>query len=116
MLGDIVLYILDEADAAKINAWRSNFRAFNSREAGHKHPHVPGKQGATGHIAHTGLETTAGDVLPAIVVDDKSDDGRLGLKVLLNGNDTYWATCVAEGMSPGEWHYRPVMTLIPVTA
>ncbi len=103
ILGTIVFYTLDDADTAKINAWRSNFRVFNSRYAGHKHPHVPGTEGATGHVAHTGLEAEAGDVLPAMVVDAGAEDGRLGLKVFLNGNDEYWATGVPEGSGPGTW-------------
>src|ERR1700722_8737489 len=96
-LGDTVLYTLDQADVEKINAWRANFRAFNAAYAGHKHPHKPGTPGATGHVAHTGLDVEAGEEYPAVVTDARSGDGRFGLHVLLNGNDSYWATNVAEG-------------------
>lgn len=105
-LGDIVLYVLDDTDTGKINAWRSNFRAFNANYPGHKHPHAPGTQGATGHIAHTGLEVAEGMVLPAMVVS-VTEPGRLGLKVFLHGNDEYWAVSVPEGDTAGTWRERP---------
>jgi hypothetical protein len=104
-LGDIVLYVLDETDAGKINAWRGNFRAFNADYAGHKHPHKPGTPGATGHVAHTGLDAAEGDVLPAMVVSAPGQ-GRLGLKVFLHGNDEFWAVSVPEGTGPGTWTRR----------
>ena len=100
--GAIVLYQLDGHDAAKINAWRGNFRAFNAAYAGHKHPHKPGQAGATGHVAHTGLDAAAGDVCAAVVVAVHTPPA-VNLKVLLDGNDDYWATSVTEGDSPGHW-------------
>ena len=106
-LGKTVLYQLDEADTAKINAWRSNFRAFNAGYAGHKHPHAPGTPGASGHVAHTGLEVNPGDVCAATVVavahSGEALLPRYNLKVHLNGNDDYWATSVPPGATPGTW-------------
>lgn len=105
-----MLYTLDETDAAKIAAWRSNFRAFNTQFAGHKHPHEPGSAGATGHIAHTGRDALAGEVLPATVtgVKDPGTRNRVNIRVHLDGNDDYWATSVPEGSGPGSWQARPL--------
>jgi hypothetical protein len=104
-LGDVVLYTLDGTDAAKINAWRSNFRAHNAAFAGHKHPHEPGSPGATGHVAHTGLDAAAGQELPAHVTRTAAGN-RLNLRVMLDGNDTYWATGVPHGSGPACWRER----------
>ncbi len=98
-----VLYTLDQTDTEKINAWRDNFAAFHASYDTHKHPHKPGSPGSTGHIAHTGPPVTPGQTLPALVTDDTAAP-RLGLKVMLNGNDTYWATGVPEGTTEGHWH------------
>lgn len=97
-----VLYTLDEADVEKINAWRSNFAAFHALYDTHKHPHKPGSPGSTGHVAHTGVGVGVGECLPALVTDD-TGGSLLGLKVMLNGNDTYWATGVRQGDGPGCW-------------
>ena len=107
-LDALVFYMLDEADAEKITAWRENFAAFNAGMSGHKHPHRPGVPGSTGHIAHIGSPVRAGDVRPARVcaVPD-SESGRLNLKVSLDGSDFYWATGVPQGDGPGEWTVTP---------
>ena len=105
ILGEVVLYMLDETDAAKIAAWRGNFRSFNAQFAGHKHPHRPGTPGATGHIAHTGRDPQPGELCAATVVNI-AEDRRLNLQVLLDGNDAYWATGVPEGTAPGTWQRR----------
>jgi hypothetical protein len=107
-LGALVFYMLDEADAEAITAWRENFAAFNAGMSGHKHPHRPGVPGSTGHIAHVGSPVRAGDVRPAwvdLIPDPES--GRLNLKVSLDGNDFRWVTGVPPGDGPGEWTEAP---------
>lgn len=101
-LGSIVLYLLDENDAEHINAWRSNFLRHNSMYASHKHPHEPGKPGATGHVAHTGPSVQAGDKLPAMV-NHINEDGKLSLKVMLVGSDMHQVDGVSAGDCPGTW-------------
>ena len=97
-IGRIVHYALTEQDAASINVRRADFRAF---EAGHKHPHEAGQPGASGHIAHVGNHAEAGQVYPAMVV--RCFDPSVNLQVMLDGNDTYWATSRTEGDGPGYW-------------
>jgi len=107
-LDALVFYMLDEADAAKITAWRENFAAFNAGMSGHKHPHRPGVPGSSGHIAHIGSPVRAGDVRPArVTAVPDPESGRLNLKVSLDGSDFYWATGVPEGDGPGQWTDQP---------
>lgn len=35
------------------------------------------------------------------------DDGKVNLKVSLDGPDTVWVTSVVEGTEPGTWHWPP---------
>lgn len=104
-IGRIVHYMLTEQDAKSINVRRADFKAF---EASHKHPHEPGTPNATGHIAHVGNHAEAGQVFPATVVRvfDPSTT-TANLQVTLDGNDTYWATSVAEGEGQGRWSWPP---------
>jgi hypothetical protein len=104
-VADWVIYILDDTDAAKINAWRANFQRSNTLHADHKHPHQPGAPGATGHIAHTGPSVHPGDELPALVMHI-NEEQRLSLKVMLIGSDTHQVDGVAEGHVPGTWHFK----------
>lgn len=100
-IGRIVHYTLTEAAAKAINKRREDFHAY-------QHAHAPfaepGQPGATGHQAHLGNRVSAGDVFPAIVVKVwESSFNSANLQVLLDGNDTYWATSIAEGDRPGTW-------------
>jgi len=107
-LDELVFYMLDDADAEKITAWRENFAAFNAGMSGHKHPHRPGVPGSTGHIAHIGSPVRAGDVRPArVTMVPDPESGRLNLKVSLDGSDFYWATGVPHGDGPGQWTAAP---------
>lgn len=54
-----------------------------------------------GTIAHVGNDVAEGQIFPAIVVRVWS--GSVNLQVLLDGNDTYWATSRSEGEDPGQW-------------
>lgn len=87
-IGRIVLYTLGAIDAELIN---------NSRRP------------VTGLVVSVGNKAQAGDVFPAMVVRVFPGADVVNLQVLLDGNDTYWATSVSEG-PPSEqraWHWPP---------
>lgn len=81
-IGRIVIYTLDATDAESIN----------KRRAEH-HPILDGNRAAPG------------DECPAVVVQDWGECANL--KVLLDGNDDYWATSRhgAETPTQGCWHW-----------
>ena len=103
--GDIVLYRLDETDAENITSRRANFQLYNQGRSGHKHPHSRDVHEATGHVAHIGTPVAAGDELPAMVTRIP-DPPNLNLRVMLDGSDVHWVTCVPEGTGPGTWSGR----------
>ena len=72
-----VLYKLNLYDADEINRRRSN------------------------SVIHCGNEASEGQVFPAFVVADWG--GCANLQVLLDGNDSYWATSRGQGDEPGQW-------------
>lgn len=53
-----------------------------------------------------GNAAVAGDVYPAVVVRTFGG-GAVNLKVLLDGEDSYWATSRVEGDEPGQWVWPP---------
>ena len=79
-VGRIVLYTLNDGDASIIQSRRSE-RAI------------------------TGNCVSAGDVFPAIVVRvfPGATNGVCNLQVILDGEDTYWATSRVEGTEPCTW-------------
>jgi hypothetical protein len=89
-IGRIVHYTLTEQDANNILAQRQ--RATESGP----------QSSAIGNYA------AEGQVYPAVVVRvfDPSS-GTANLKVMLDGNDTYWATSRKEGAEPGTWAWPP---------
>lgn len=102
-IGRIVLYTLTDVEADAINKRRDDFKAFTKR---HTRPLGPGYEGASGHQAHYGNSATAGQQYPAIVVRTYGGDA-VNLKVLLDGNDTYWATSATPGDGAGHWVWPP---------
>jgi hypothetical protein len=102
-VGRIVHYKLGAYDAKAINSRRDDAVAFRRKVAG---PIEPGEQGRTGHIEHTGNQVTEGDVYPAVIV--RTFGGTtVNLHVLLDGNDTFWATSRMEGDEAGRWSWPP---------
>ncbi|WP_435209540.1 hypothetical protein [Streptomyces sp. bgisy034] len=90
--GDVVLYQLTEADAAGINRRRKDFHQAGSGEA------------RTGFVGHVGNWVAEGEYCPAIVVRVHVESTvTCNLQVLLDGNDSYWATSRAEGTEVGTW-------------
>lgn len=88
----IVQYTLSDQDAVLINKRRDD--SFVSQ---------------TVHSAVVGNMARGGDVYPAIVVrvfeGGTEVNGVCNLQVMLDGNDTYWATSRTEGAEPGNWHW-----------
>jgi hypothetical protein len=102
-IGRIVQYALSSGDADDINRRRRDAEAFRLSHTGEAEPGEPGR---SGHIEHYGNEVAAGDICPAVVVRvfSNSDDlVPVNLKVLLDGNDDYWATSRLEGHGFGHW-------------
>lgn len=90
--GRIVQYRLTESDANDINRRRKDFHQSRSTDQ------------QTGFIGHVGNHAADGDVYPAVIVRVWNESTvTCNLQVLLDGNDTYWATSRAEGESVGNW-------------
>lgn len=95
-IGRIVHYTLCEQDAEAINRRRAdaarNLAAHRER--------------ADGSIVHSGNPVKAGDVYPLVItrVWDDTPESAVNGQVLLDGNDTFWATSVSHG--EGERHFQ----------
>jgi hypothetical protein len=94
--GRIVMYTLSDHDAEQINRRRSD--AARERAG----------QAQSGYVVHVGNEARAGDMLPAFVVRTFGGPS-VNLQVLLDGNDTYWATSRgetdADAREQGKWFW-----------
>jgi hypothetical protein len=99
--GAHVTYKLTEYDAKHINQQRSDAGAFNRSLSG---PVEPGDRGRTGHVLHAGNPASEGQVYPAFIVATWGATSA-NLHVLLDGNDTYWATSRPQGDDPGQWQW-----------
>lgn len=95
-VGRIVHYKVAAGDAEQINRRRAD---AERNMAGHR-------DRADGSQVHVGNRVVEGDVYPATIVrvfDPSSTTSNL--QVLLDGNDTYWATSRQAGDGPGTWHW-----------
>ncbi len=86
-VGRIVQYRLSAADAEQINRRR---------------PDGPRGADGDGSIVHAGNHAAEGQVCAAVIVR-VFDAPCANLQVLLDGNDSYWATSRSEGDGPGFW-------------
>ncbi|MDX3199967.1 hypothetical protein [Streptomyces scabiei] len=94
-IGRIVHYKISEAAAGQINRARKNF-----------HEHARTSHEDSGLMGHQGNWVAEGDVFPAVVVQVFNEATvTANLQVLLDGNDTYWATSAAQGSEPGRWSW-----------
>jgi hypothetical protein len=91
-VGRIVLYTLSRADADAINSRR-----------GTDAPHARAL-GEPGWQAHVGNKVYEGESYP-LMVTRVWGGGYLNGQVLLDGNDTFWATSRIEGDEPGQWSW-----------
>jgi hypothetical protein len=95
-VGRIVLYTLTRADADAINRRRRDYAAH--AEA----------LGTPGWQAHVGNKVYVGATFPMVVVRVFTRGTGAALvngQVLLDGNDTLWATSRIEGDGVGEWYW-----------
>lgn len=92
-IGRVVHYTLSEHDADEINRRRQEFRA-----SGNAYAH-------SGFAGHVGNEAREGDVYPAMIVRIFGDtpESAVNLQVVLDGNDTFWATSRTLGDGPSHW-------------
>lgn len=97
-VGRIVHYTLNEYDAEVINKRRKD--AENKNAAG-----VTLASQELGAVVHVGNEVRAGDVYPLVITRTWGDTETSGVngQVLLDGNDTYWATSRTQGDGEGRW-------------
>jgi len=89
-IGRIVHYTLSEQDADAINRRRTD--ATHTRAAAQ----------TSGFQVHVGNSVQAGDVYPLVItrVWGNTETSAVNGQVLLDGNDTYWATSVSVGEGP----------------
>jgi hypothetical protein len=110
IVGSQVLYTLASGDAEQINRRRSDADAYRKMHPANHTLTASGHPGRTGFIAHFGNQAEEGQVYPAVVVRDWDEPaGTVNLQVLLDGNDTYWATSRLPGLDPGCWYWAPVL-------
>lgn len=94
-IGRIVHYRLCSSDAERINRRRKD--AYDSGSY----------RDQTGYMAHVGNQAIEGQEVPAVIVR-VWDGGLVNLHVLLDGNDTFWATSRREGTDVAQWTWPEV--------
>lgn len=103
-IGRIVLLVLSAAQAEDVNRRRAKSAALRIRI----HETAPAPPGS-GAQAHVGNAVKEGDVFPMVIVRawGTTPGSAVNGQVLLDGNDTFWATSVVEGTQPGQWQWPP---------
>ena len=88
-IGRIVHYTLSEQDAEAINRRRADAMRNMPQH----------QERADGSQIHVGNSVAAGDVYPLVITRAWGDtpESAVNGQVLLDGNDTYWATSVSVG-------------------
>ncbi|MGH7687818.1 MAG: hypothetical protein ACREN2_13525 [Candidatus Dormibacteria bacterium] len=91
-IGRIVLYMLAGQDAEEINRRRGHATANLSAH----------RERSDGSQIHAGNSVAAGDVYPLVITRVWGLDvtSAVNGQVLLDGNDTFWATSVTAGDGP----------------
>lgn len=95
--GRIVEYTLNAQDAEAINKRRRDARDSN----------IAGQN--SGAVVHFGNSVSAGETYPMVVVRTwgATEGSAVNGQVLLDGNDTYWATSCAQGAGESHWRAFP---------
>lgn len=106
MLGTIVYFIFDEQAAREVNRRRDDCRRDDARTIDGAAT-IIARSGAQFHV---GTRVRVGDICPAMVTAlfREKEDGVCNLRVMLDGNDVYWATEVEyDGTTyrPRSWHW-----------
>lgn len=98
-LGRIVLYTLSDLDAEAINRRRDD-------AIQHLAEH---RDRADGSVIHVGNMASEGDIYPLVVtrVWGSTPESAINGQVLLDGNDTFWATSITHGTGPRTWTWPP---------
>ena len=96
--GRIVYFVLDSVAELSINGRYGDARSPTGIEA------ITQKSGVQIHV---GNQVRVGSICPAMVTAVFGDSGICNLKVMLDGNDSYWATSVeySEEKKPRSWHW-----------
>lgn len=99
-VGLILLYALNDSEASQINKRRQDYSKAS-------------KEVDTGFQAHVGNSVREGQVFPLLVTAINGSDKNISVngQVLLDGNDSFWATSRKEGDGPGTWAW-PQGTLV----
>ena len=94
-IGRIVHYTLTDADAEAINRRRADtMRNIDEH-----------RQRADGSQVHFGNSVEAGDVFPMVIIRVWNEIGTVNGQVLLDGNDTYWASSRMPGDTQGTYRW-----------
>jgi hypothetical protein len=98
-VGRMVHFVASESDCIQINRRRKDALDVRLRVVNNTWP--------MGAQAHVGNSVEPGQHLAAVIVYVWNDSGLVNLKVLLDGNDDFWATSIsfAESPSPHNWHW-----------
>jgi hypothetical protein len=100
-IGRIVVYMLTDQDAEAINRRRTTGQEIATRIAS-----IP-REWPLGAQAHIGNHVTQGMSFPMIIVRTWGDTPESAVQgqVLLDGNDTFWATSRVQGEHAGMWQW-----------
>lgn len=98
-IGRVVIYTLTEQDAEQINRRRTTAMSIAERIREDRWP--IGAQAHIGNLVEQGME------FPMIIVRTwgSTPESVVQGQVLLDGNDTYWATSRACGEHAGMWRW-----------
>jgi hypothetical protein len=95
-VGRIVYYKLSQTNAEQINKRRNDYG---------QNPKTDWPAGAQ---AHVGNRAEVGEIYPMIIVRVWPEDTHgVNGQVLLDGNDLFWVTSVAQGEAEGDWDWMP---------
>lgn len=97
--GKLVIYQINEEDATEINRRRSDAIIHNANNA------------HSGIQVYVGNDVYPGDLFPAIIIRvwQGPEFNSANLKVLLDGNDTWWVQSRTRGKQPGQWRWLGVV-------
>jgi hypothetical protein len=104
-IGRIVHYRLSADDATQINRRRTTGASIAERLKYGDDPQL--KAWPAGAQAHIGNEAKEGDAYPMLIVRCWGDTATSAVngQVMLDGNDTFWATSRMVGDAPGTFSW-----------